>query len=282
MEYILVTGVNSGVGLALTETLINKGFFVFGSIRSKQQGTALRDRLGDRFHPIYFDVTDEIAVSAAAHEVGKILGSNGLRAIVNNAGVVIPGPLVELPVDSFRMQIEINLIGPFLVVQKFIAFLGGKKNSTIPPGRIINISSMSGIRTFPFLAAYSVSKYGLEALTDGLRRELSLYGIDVISILPGAILTPLTDKINEGILKISEDSEYKNSLLKFVQINEKKAKAGVPMEKVIAAIIDAIQSPNPRVRYFLKSSFFTDTILPKYLPTRIFDKLISKTLGIHK
>ncbi|EQA38115.1 PF08643 family protein [Leptospira inadai serovar Lyme str. 10] len=281
MEYILVTGVNSGVGLALTETLISKNFFVFGSVRSRQQGAALRDRLGDRFHPLYFDVTDETAISAAVQEAEEILGGKGLRAVINNAGVVIPGPLVELPIDSFRRQIEINLIGPFLVVQKFIALLGGKKDSKIPPGRIINISSMSGIRTFPFLAAYSVSKYGLEALTDGLRRELSLYGIDVVSILPGAILTPLTDKINEGILKISDDSEYKDSLLKFVQINEKKAKAGVPMEKVIAAIIDAIQSSNPKVRYFLKSSFLTDTVLSEYLPTRVFDKLISKTLGIH-
>lgn len=282
MDSILITGVNSGVGLALTEALVQKGFHVFGSLRSQEQGIALKEKFGDGFFPLYFDVTDESAIRKSAEIVTKALKGKGLKGIVNNAGVVIPGPLSEMPVSSFRNQLEINLVGPFTVIQNFLPLIGGRRNSELPPGRVVNISSLSGTRTFPFLAAYSVSKYGLEALTDGFRRELQLYGIDVISILPGPILTPLTDKINEGLHKISIGSEYRDSLLKFIQINEKKARSGVPMRKVVAATLDALLNDHPKTRYFLKSSFLTDTILPKYLPTRVFDRLISKALGIQK
>ncbi|TGK07739.1 SDR family NAD(P)-dependent oxidoreductase [Leptospira semungkisensis] len=281
MEHILITGVNSGVGLALTEKLIQEGSFVFGSVRSKNQGAALATKFGKSFYPLYFDVTDEAAISNAVQEVAKVLNGKSLNALVNNAGVVVPGPLMEMPVSSFREQIEINLIAPFLISQKFLPLLGAAKDHKFPPGRIINVSSLSGVRTFPFLSAYSVSKHGLEALTDGFRRELSLYGVDVISILPGAILTPLTDKINDTVRELANRSVYRDSLLAFIRVNEKKANSGVPMSKVIAAILHALHSSHPKTRYFLKSSFLTDTFLPKFLPTRIFDKLISKALGIH-
>ncbi|PJZ67448.1 short-chain dehydrogenase [Leptospira wolffii] len=280
MEYILVTGANSGVGLALTERLIQDGNFVFGSVRSKKQGAELSVKLGKSFYPLYFDVTDETAIDKASKEVANVLDGRGLKGLVNNAGVVVPGPLLEMPPRLFREQIEINLIAPFILSQKFLPLLGTKKDRSFSPGRIVNVSSMSGVRTIPFLAAYSVSKHGLEALTDGFRRELSLYDVDVISVLPGPIATPLTDKINDQIREIANGSVYRDALLNFVKINEKKAKSGVPMTKVLDAILHALRSPSPKTRYFLKSSFLTDTLLPKFLPTRTFDKLISKVLGI--
>ncbi|EPG64226.1 SDR family NAD(P)-dependent oxidoreductase [Leptospira wolffii] len=280
MEYILVTGANSGVGLALTERLIQDGNFVFGSVRSKKQGAELSVKLGKSFYPLYFDVTDETAIDKASKEVANVLDGRGLKGLVNNAGVVVPGPLLEMPPRLFREQIEINLIAPFILSQKFLPLLGAKKDRSFSPGRIVNVSSMSGVRTIPFLAAYSVSKHGLEALTDGFRRELSLYDVDVISVLPGPIATPLTDKINDQIREIANGSVYRDALLNFVKINEKKAKSGVPMSKVLDAILHALRSPSPKTRYFLKSSFLTDTLLPKFLPTRTFDKLISKVLGI--
>lgn len=280
MEYILVTGANSGVGLALTERLIQDGNFVFGSVRSKKQGAELSVKLGKSFYPLYFDVTDETAIDKASKEVANVLDGRGLKGLVNNAGVVVPGPLLEMPPRLFREQIEINLIAPFILSQKFLPLLGAKKDRSFSPGRIVNVSSMSGVRTIPFLAAYSVSKHGLEALTDGFRRELSLYDVDVISVLPGPIATPLTDKINDQIREIANGSVYRDALLNFVKINEKKAKSGVPMTKVLDAILHALRSPSPKTRYFLKSSFLTDTLLPKFLPTRTFDKLISKVLGI--
>ncbi|TGJ98735.1 SDR family NAD(P)-dependent oxidoreductase [Leptospira langatensis] len=281
MEHILITGANSGVGLALAEKLIEQGSFVFGSVRSKSQGESLSSKFGKSFYPLYFDVTDEDAIDKAVKEVAKVLNGKGLSALVNNAGVVVPGPLLEMPVSSFRDQLEINLVGPFLISQKFLPLLGAQKDCKFPPGRIINVSSLSGVRTFPFLSAYSVSKHGLEALTNGFRRELSLYGIDAISILPGAILTPLTDKINDTVRDLAPRSVYRDSLLAFIRLNERKANSGVPMSKVVDAIMHALRSSHPKTRYFLKSSFLTDTFLPKFLPTRIFDKLISKALGIH-
>ncbi|EPG73181.1 PF08643 family protein [Leptospira fainei serovar Hurstbridge str. BUT 6] len=282
MNSILVTGVSSGIGLALTEKLIKNGSFVFGSVRSKDQGLTLKNRLGERFYPLYFDVTDETAISEAEIEVKSVLGSKNLNGLVNNAGVVIPGPLKEMPISAFRKQLDINLIGPFAVIQKFLPLLGARPDNMELPGRVVNISSMSGVRTFPFLGAYSVSKYGIEALTDGLRRELGLYGIDVISILPGAILTPMTDKINNDLRTSLAFSDYQNSLLKFMKLNESNAHRGIPLSRVVDTIIIALETKRPKVRYFLKSSFIVDTLLSKYLPTRIFDKLIAITFGIRK
>ncbi|TGN18627.1 SDR family NAD(P)-dependent oxidoreductase [Leptospira idonii] len=279
MDHFLVTGVSSGIGEALTESLMAKGSFVFGSLRSKEKGKELTEKFGASFHPLYFDVTSEKEIASSFDEVREKLGEQNLKGLINNAGTVIPGPLLEMESSSFRNQWEVNVLNPFLMIKTFHPLLL-THNKSQSPGRIINISSLSGVRTFPYLAAYSSSKFALEALNDGFRRELFGDGIDVISILPGPIKTSLTDKINERLKTSAEDSKYRESILKFIRMNEKKANSGVPLDLVIQTILKALYSPHPKVRYYLKSSFITDTLLGEYFPTRWFDRMIAKTLGI--
>ena len=262
MKYILITGTNSGIGEKTCEFLLKKGYHVFGSVRDKKNAETLKAKLGENFTPLVFDITDEIAISKAVSLVKTQLGQEGLSALINNAGIVISGALKELATADFKKQLDAD------------------KSSSIKPGRIINISSLSGIRTFPFLGAYSISKHGMEALTDGLRRELLLYGIDVIGILPGSVNTPLIGKMESGITQASKFSDYATMLVKFKELNEAKVKQGVPIEKVVNTILQAIENPKPKARYYLRTSFLTDFLLPTLLPTRLFDKIIASKLGI--
>lgn len=280
MKYILITGTNSGIGEKTCEFLLKKGYHVFGSVRDKKNAETLKAKLGENFTPLVFDITDEIAISKAVSLVKTQLGQEGLSALINNAGIVISGALKELATADFKKQLDVNLVGIFMVTKAFLPLLGADKSSSIKPGRIINISSLSGIRTFPFLGAYSISKHGMEALTDGLRRELLLYGIDVIGILPGSVNTPLIGKMESGITQASKFSDYATMLVKFKELNEAKVKQGVPIEKVVNTILQAIENPKPKARYYLRTSFLTDFLLPTLLPTRLFDKIIASKLGI--
>ena len=282
MKYILITGTNSGIGEAASELLLKKGYHVFGSVRDKKIADALSSKLGANFTPLVFDITDEAAVAKAVSIVKNKLGSEGLTALVNNAGIVVSGALKDLSVSDFKKQMDVNVVGTFLVTKAFLPLLGADKNSSIKSGRIINISSLSGIRTFPFVAAYSISKHGMEALTDGLRRELLLYGIDVIGILPGSVNTALIGKMESGITETAKSSDYAPMLAKFKEMNEAKVKQGVPIEKVVNTIFEAIENPKPKPRYYLRTSFLTDYLLPNILPTRLFDKIIASKLGIKK
>ncbi len=282
MKYILLTGINSGIGEATCESLLQKGYHVFGSVRDKKIADSLTKKLGINFTSLLFDITDEAGIEKAVSIVKSKLGNDGLTALINNAGIVVSGALKDLPVSEFKKQIDVNLVGTFAVTKAFLPLLGADKNTSFKPGRIINISSLSGIRTVPFLVAYSISKHGMEALTDGLRRELLLYGIDVIGILPGSVNTSLIGKLESGIDLTSKNSDYAPMLKKFKELNEAKVKQGVPIAKVVNTIVNAIENPKPKTRYYLRTSFLIDFLLPTLLPTRLFDKIIASKLGIKK
>lgn len=282
MKYVLITGTNSGIGEAISTALIQKGYHVFGSVRDEKNAKILSSKLGSNFTPLIFDITNEVAVEKSVSVVREQIKTEGLTALINNAGISVIGPLKDMSVADFRKQIDVNLTGAFIVTKYFLPLLGGEKKSNIKPGRIINISSLSGTRTVPFIAAYAISKHGIEALTDGLRRELMLYGIDVIGILPGSVKTPMIDKIDSGIMDASKNSDYGPMLLKFKEVNDKKVASGIPIQKVVATVCKALESSNPKPRYYLRTSFITDYLMPTFLPTRIMDLVFAKVMGIKK
>ncbi|MGB8983521.1 MAG: SDR family NAD(P)-dependent oxidoreductase, partial [Anaerolineales bacterium] len=178
MQSIIVTGVSTGIGWAITKILIERGFRVFGSVRKTQDAERLAKEFGTNFIPLLFDVTDEPAVQAAAAQVRAQLGGETLLGLVNNAGIAIPAPLMHQPTDDFRHQLEVNLVSVLIVTKAFLPLLGADRSLRGRPGRIVNISSTSGKFGFPFVGAYVASKHGLEGFSESLRRELMLYGID--------------------------------------------------------------------------------------------------------
>jgi NADP-dependent 3-hydroxy acid dehydrogenase YdfG len=165
MRGVVITGTSTGIGWGAAKVLIANGFRVFGSVRKRADADRLKAEFGQSYVPLLFDVTDAGAVKAAAAEVRATLAGETLAGLVNNAGVAVAGPLLELPVEEFRRQIEINLVGVVIVTQAFAPLLGTDRGLKGNPGRIVNIGSVGGRIGNPFLAPYVASKFTLEGLS---------------------------------------------------------------------------------------------------------------------
>src|ERR1700722_3552740 len=214
MQQVVITGVSTGIGHASAKVLVDRGFRVFGSVRTREDADRSQKEWGERFVPLLFDVTDESAVRAEAARVSGLLGADTLDGLVNNAGIEVAGPLAYLATDQFRYQLEVNLVGPFVVTKAFLPLLGADPARKGSPGRIVNVSSTSGRIAGPFAGAYAASKFGLEGFSDSLRRELLLFGIDVIVIRPGAIVTPIWQK-SAGLAERFHETPFKETLARF-------------------------------------------------------------------
>src|SRR3954469_14717439 len=147
---VVVTGASTGIGYGAVKVLIQQGLRVFGSVRTPGDAERLTREFGtEQFSPLVFDVTDEAAVRAASASVSATLGTEPLFGLVNNAGMGVPGPLLYLPVEGFRRQLEVNVTGHLIVTQAFAPLLMGAR-----PGRIVMISSVGGRNATPFMGAY--------------------------------------------------------------------------------------------------------------------------------
>ncbi len=281
MKSIVVTGVSTGIGQSIAEMLIQKGFHVFGSVRKQTDADRLRSDLGTGFTPLTFDITDEVAVHAAAKQVRDQLKGETLFGLVNNAGIAVAAPMLYLKPDDFRRQLEINVTGQLIVTQAFTPLLGADRSLNGKPGRIVNITSVSGKNGSPFLGAYAASKHALEGLSESMRRELMLYGIDVIIVAPGPISTPIWDKAEEVNAEEYRHTDYYESGKKFQKYTIAKGRSGLPPEAVSKAVFKALTSSNPRVRYAINPNPFMSWVM-SLLPKRQLDAIMAKGLGFRK
>ncbi len=282
MEYILVTGVSTGIGYSAVQNLVKSGYGVFGSIRNEEDADRLLADFGEKFIPLIFDVTDELAIMKAVETVKSKLNGKELVALVNNSGIALGGPLQHLPTDIFRKQFEVNLFGVVSVTRSFLPLLGAYKGSK-RKGKIVMISSVSGKRSYPFVSPYTASKHALEALSDSLRREMMLYGIDVVIIEPGPIKTPIWDKAPSVEENPFLGTDYESALRKFYgQMVTKGKEEGLNVDTVGKLITKVIKIRNPKTRYVITGRKWLDYILPGILPDRWLDKLFAKFLGIDK
>lgn len=280
MQSVVVTGVSTGIGWGALKVLSSKGIHVFGSVRNSEDAERLATEFGDSFTPLIFDVTDEKSVGEAVEQVRNQINGNNLLGLVNNAGIAIGGPLMHQPIADFRKQIEVNLTGQLIVTQAFLPLLGTDSNFQGKPGRIINISSVSGKIAPPFLGAYSASKFGLEAISESLRRELNIYGIDVIIIGPGSIATPIWDKAEKMDFSQYENTKFAASIQKFLDFALKKGRSGYSAEAVGKLICKTLTVAKPRVRYPIVPNHFFNWTLARLLPKRIIDYIITNQLGL--
>lgn len=276
---IVVTGVSSGIGYATAQALIERGYHVFGSVRKAADGERVQKALGTSFTPLLFDVSDSAAIPAAVAVVQAAVGGAGLAGLVNNAGVAPSGPLMHAPLDDVRDAFEVNVFGMLAVTQAFLPLLGARGACAHPPGRIVNLSSISGGVSFPLVAVYAMTKHAVEALSDGLRRELSIYGIAVSAIEPGAIKTPIWDKSpaqqSDGRYAATDYGDAMAAMPAFVAKELKNAR---PMSVVTDAICHALCSASPKARYPLVGLWY----LRNLIPVGVFDKLTIKLSGLKR
>ena len=282
MKYVVITGASSGIGYDAARYLIERGFHVFGSVRQQADGVRVQAELGDQFSPLLFDVTDGAAVATAVAQVTAKIGSSGLAGLVNNAGIAVAGPLMYLPMADFRRQMEVNLYGQLEVTRNFLPLLGAVPHAPHPPGRIINISSVSGKVVYPFMGPYAASKHALEAISDALRRELLIFGIDVIVIGPGSVQTPIWDKAQELDTEPYRDTPYAGMMEGMKKLFIRQGQSGISVETVSQVIFEALTKKKPKTRYAIARKLLSGWLLPRYLPARMFDNIIARRLGITK
>ena len=277
---VVVTGVSTGIGLATARVLAARDVHVFGSVRRIADADRLRTELGPRFTPLMFDVTDVAAMRAAAPVVAERLEGRTLWGLVNNAGIAVGGPLIFQPLDEVRRHLEINVIGALAAVQVFAPLLGTDRSRAGSPGRIIQISSVAGRMSAPFLGAYAASKRGLEGMSDALRRELMVFGIDVVVINPGSVVTPIWDKAEASDGSRYVGTEYEQPLRRFLTAALESGRSGLPPEAVGQTVWTALTAERPRTFYPVLRQRLLNWTIPLALPTRLLDRLIAKRLGI--
>ncbi|MGO9401578.1 MAG: SDR family NAD(P)-dependent oxidoreductase [Xanthobacteraceae bacterium] len=276
---VVVTGTSTGIGWGTAKVLIAHGFRVFGSVRKASDAERLSAEFGELFVPLLFDVTDEAAVDAAAARVRGELAGEKLAGLVNNAGVAVAGPLLELPIEEFRRQIDINLTGVVITTRAFAPLVGTDRGLKGEPGRIINISSVGGKNAAPFLAPYAASKFALESLSESLRRELLPFGIDVIVIAPGAVATPIWSKAEQLDITPYLHTPYATALERMRTHMLTLGKSGLPPERIGEAVLRALTAARPRVRTTVTPQPLQD-FLARMLPKRIVDRMIGGRLGL--
>ncbi|MES2258988.1 MAG: SDR family NAD(P)-dependent oxidoreductase [Pseudomonadota bacterium] len=276
---VVITGVSSGIGYATAQVLIERGYRVFGSVRKPADGERVQRELGPSFTPLYFDVGDAAALPAAVAIVQAAVGENGLAGLVNNAGVAPSGPLMHTRIDDVRRAFEVNVFGLLAVTQAFLPLLGARANCPHAPGRIVNLSSISGGVAFPLITLYAMTKHAVEALSDGLRRELSIYGISVSAIEPGSIKTPIWDKSPheqaDGRYAATDYAAAMAAMPAFVANEMKTAK---PIGVVTDAICHALDADRPKARYPLIGMWH----LRKVIPVRLLDQITIRLAGLKR
>jgi NAD(P)-dependent dehydrogenase (short-subunit alcohol dehydrogenase family) len=280
MRSVVVTGASTGIGWATSKLLLDKGFRVFGSVRKQADADRLKREFGANFTPLLFDITDEAAVLAAGREVRAALNGETLAGLVNNAGIAVAGPVLELSADQFRRQIEVNVIGPIIASQAFGPLLGTDPSLKGPKGRIVMISSVAGKNGNPLTSPYVASKHALEGLSESLRRELMLFGIDVIIIAPGPVKTPIWSKGQDAVdLDNFKNSPYLPALQKVSAYMQHLGEIALPAEKIAARVYDALTLPHPKVRYQIAPDPMRHLMM-HWLPKRMVDRIIAKRLDL--
>jgi len=276
----LVTGASTGIGRATALRLDRNGWRVFAGVRREEDADSLRAEGSERLTPLMLDVTDPEQIAAAAERVGEVVGEAGLDALVDNAGIGVMGPLETLPIEDFRKQIEVNLIGQVAVAQAVLPLI---RRAT---GRVVFVSSAGGRMALPFGGAYHAAKFGLEGVADSLRQELRPWGIEVIVIEPGSIDTPIWGRAVSGHEEISERAPasqrelYGERLAKLQDGARRTAARGIPADKVAEAIERELVARRPRTRRRVGLDAQGQVLLRRLLPDRALDRLLAAFLRV--
>ena len=288
----LVTGCSTGIGRAVALDLLAQGWRVFATVRNQADADALLAAAtaaaqSARLSCILLDVTQQASVQAGLSQVAEALAGAPLHGLVQNAGIANIGPLEVMPLDFFRHQLEVNLTGVLCVTQAALPLM---RQGKAPAGsrRIVMISSINGQVGTPLGGAYCASKFGLEGMSDTLRRELLPQGIDVTIVEPGAIATAIWETSKrrvEGLMPELEAhpamplyQDFVDSMM--VRVEQIQSKA-IPAERVAEVARRALQRRRPAVRSRVGKDAKLGYFLERWLPTRWFDSLIVKDMSRH-
>lgn len=277
---VVVTGASTGIGRATALHLDALGLRVFAGVRRDEDATDLAGSASPRLTAIRLDVTSQAEVAAAAERVADAVGDSRLAGIVNNAGIAVTGPVEFVPLESWRRQLEVNVVGVVAMVQAFAPLLRQSR------GRIVTIGSQGGRLAQPMFAPYCASKHALEAISDALRLELRPWGISVALIQPGSVRTPIWDKgvrAGDDLLRNAGPEVrrlYGAALAVTARLEARGNENGVAPIDVARAVEHALLSARPRTRYPVGRQAKLLIPLSRLLPDRVKDALLLRVTGM--
>ncbi len=278
---VLVTGASTGIGQACALHLDQLGYRVFGGVRKQADGEELQRSASNHLQWVYLDVVDQDSIRQAFELIQSQVGEAGLAGLVNNAGIAVASPLEFIPLEEFRRQLEVNVVGQLQVTQAFLPLVRQAG------GRLVFIGSISGRVTTPLLGPYSASKFAMTAVADALHRELMPWGIHVAVVEPGRIATPIWSKsirsAQELRSRLPEGAEQLyGAAMDKVERRTASKKGGTPVEEVSGAVAHALASPRPKRRYLIGRDARMGALMARLLPASILDHLIISQRGLRK
>jgi len=273
---ILITGVSTGIGHATAQLLLKKGHHVWGTIRKPADAEQLA--MHPAFRTLIMDVTDRPSIKAGVQTIRE--SGKPLHALINNAGIAVSGPLETIAEADYRKQFDVNVFGNLATSQEVLPLLHEARAAGETNLKIINVSSVSGYVTAPFTSLYSASKFAVEALTDGMRRELIPFGIDVLSIAPGPVKTPIWTKAKSQT-KAFEGTRYANILDKLEAYTDNAEAGGVSPELIAKKLLEMLEADKPRPDRLVMNKAWMARIV-RQLPKRMQDKIFLRNMRENK
>ncbi len=276
MESIIITGASSGIGEATALALHKSGRQVFAGARKEKDLQRLQ-KMG--LEAIPMDVEKDQSLQEAKVLIEKRLKKGNRVSLINNAGLAIGGPVEGVSIARWKEQFEVNVFGLVRSTQTFLPWIRATS------GRVVNISSVSGLMAIPYLGPYAASKFAVEAISDSLRREIQRFGCKVVLIEPGPIQTPIWEKGlgRKEMLFAEVDPQllpvYEQELKAFFSMVEKSAKNAVSTTKVTDVITKALSAKSPKTRYVVGDlAISLQAALVPFLSDKMVDKMISSQL----
>ena len=272
---MVVTGASTGIGAATGRHLASLGFEVLAGVR-REEDAALVESWSGRVRAQRLDVTEPVQVAALATAVANAPGP--LRALVNNAGIAVVGPVEALTVEDWRRQLEVNVLGQVAVTRTLLPQLIDAR------GRVVMMSSIGGLVAGPLFGPYSASKFAVEAFTDVLRQEVGPLGVRVVAIEPDAIATPIWERGRlAGDDRWAEveprvERRYSRLVDAVRALADKASRDGLPAEHVAEVVVQAVTSRRPRTRYLVGKDAVAQAWLRRLLPDRVMDALVRRAL----
>lgn len=277
---VLITGCSTGIGAACAVEMDRLGLRVFAGVRKEEDAGRLRERASERLRPLMLDVADAASIRAAAEAVAGAVGEAGLWGLVNNAGIVVPGPLELVAPGDLRRQLEVNVVGPMTLTQAVLPLVRRAR------GRIVWMGSISGRIAPPYLGAYAASKHALEAVADSLRVELAPWRVHVAIVEPDSVATPIWDKMAAGTDELRQQVPaevrrlYHRELEQMQGARDQLDKTGMPVARVVRAVRHALMARRPRTRYPIGWRTRAGFAVFPNVPDRLRDWLLKRFMGV--
>lgn len=270
-KVILVTGASAGIGKATALQLIKEGHIVYGAARRIENMQEIVDAGG---HSVKMDVTEETSIVSGVRQIEKEQGR--IDVLVNNAGYAVYGAVEDVSIDDARRQFEVNIFGLARSTQLVLPIMRKKKS-----GKIINISSVGGKIFSPLGAWYHATKHALEGWSDCLRLETKQFGIDVVIVEPGLIMTEFGEVMHQPMIDRAKGGAYEELVTRMAKTSEEmysRPNAGSPPSVIADVISKAIRARKPKTRYAKGKMAGIILFMRKMLSDRGFDKLLMARL----